>query len=72
MAAMTREGIEVKAGQVWRDLDRRVKRTVTVTCVHPDASPNPYAEVVSSYGAKSRIRIDRMHKHAQGFALVED
>ncbi len=71
MSALTREGIEVKVGQVWRDLDKRVKRTVTVQSVHTDAT-HPYAIVKSSFGPVSRIRIDRMHKHAQGFALVED
>lgn len=61
----TREGIEVKPGQVWRDLDKRVKRTVTVERVD-----NGRAYVTSSNGAKSQIAIKRMHKTATGFALV--
>ena len=63
----TREGIEVKPGQVWRDLDKRVNRTVTVERVD-----NGTAHVVSTNGAKSRIAIKRMHKHGRGFALVSD
>lgn len=68
---VTREGITVRVGQVWRDLDKRMKRTVTVEDV-VQASPAPYAFVRSSAGVASRIRITRMHKHGQGFALVSD
>lgn len=71
MTAVTREGVVVAAGQVWRDLDKRVRRTVTVVEVHPEAAPHPYAYVKSSTGPYSRIRISRMHKHAQGFALAQ-
>ena len=67
MSALTKEGIEVKAGQVWRDLDPRVKRTVTVLSVE-----GRFAYVQSSYGSKSRIQIARMHRHAQGVALVSE
>lgn len=65
----TREGIEVKPGQVWRDLDKRMDRTVTVQSVSIDGK---FANVVSSNGSKSKIAIKRMHKHGQGFALVSD
>ena len=61
----TRDGIEVKPGQVWRDLDKRVHRTVTVERIE-----GRFAYVTSTNGAKSRIQIARMHKHAHGFALV--
>lgn len=63
----TREGIEVKPGQVWRDLDKRVKRTVTVESVS-----NGRACVVSSNGSKSCISVKRMHKSSHGFELVSD
>lgn len=66
----TKEGVAVEVGQVWRDLDRRMNRTVTVIEVRPDARPHPYARVVSSAGVKSQLRISRMHKHATGFELI--
>lgn len=62
---VTRENIIVKPGQVWRDLDKRVKRTVTVESVSAGV-----AKVISTNGARSRIRVSRMHKHGQGFELV--
>lgn len=65
---VTKEGIEVKPGQVWRDCDKRVKRTVVVKRVE-----GGFAHVVSEpYGSKSRIAIKRMHKHAQGFVLLSE
>ena len=65
---ITKEGVQVREGQVWRDLDKRVKRTVKVERVD---AVNGIAHVVSTNGAKSKIRIKRMHKHGQGFSLVD-
>ncbi len=65
---ITKEGVQVREGQVWKDLDKRVKRTVKVERV--DAL-NGIAHVVSTNGAKSKISIKRMHKHGQGFSLVD-
>lgn len=63
---MTRDGVLVAPGQVWRDLDKRVLRTVTVERVSDGT-----AFVVSSInGARTRIAIRRMHKYGQGFELV--
>lgn len=64
---ITKEGIEVKVGQVWRDLDKRMQRTVTVERV-----ANGFAYVLSSSGSRSRISLMRMHKHATGFSLIEE
>jgi hypothetical protein len=69
---VTKEGITVRAGQVWRDLDKRSDRTVTVIEVQPDALPHPYAYVRTSAGRYTRVRISRMHWHAQGYALVSE
>jgi hypothetical protein len=72
---ITREGIEVRPGQVWRDLDKRVHRTVTVERVDAE---NGVACVISNplnpkaRPARSRIAIKRMHMHGQGFALVAE
>jgi len=66
MSNTTKEGIEVKPGQVWRDLDkRRNGRTRTVVAVedgkaHMDGTP------------KTKVSIARMHKGSTGWSLVSD
>ena len=77
-AITTREGIVVKAGQVWRDLDRRTQgprggeRTGTITTV----SARDGICIMSIDGAQpyrtTRIQIRRMHKGATGWALVSE
>ena len=62
----TKEGIEVKPGQVWLDLDKRMwGRKVRIT------------EVLDGFayygkGARDRIAIRRMHTHSTGFRLAEE
>lgn len=79
----TREGIEVKVGQVWQDLDKRMDgRTVLVENIDytsDRACNGPVAEVRSCYGPNnvtigsiSRISIRRMHKHSTGWKLIKD
>lgn len=66
----TKEGIEVKAGQVWLDLDKRTggERKVRVLSVSDGRA------VVQAVGHGSqpisRISISRMHKMSTGWALV--
>lgn len=61
---VTKNGIEVKPGQVWQDLDKRMagrKRKVLSVVddkVHMDGSP------------KTRVSISRMHKSSTGWMLV--
>lgn len=63
MINATKEGIEVKPGQVWRDLDKRMNgRTRTVLAVldgkaHMNGVP------------KTKVSISRMHKGSTGWAL---
>jgi len=63
---MTKEGILVEAGQVWRDLDKRCSaRKITIT------------EVKGGFAyydkpRKGRISIQRMHQHSTGYALVKE
>ena len=61
---ITKEGIEVKPGQVWRDLDKRMRgRTVTVIFA--------VAGVARVKGAReTEIAVRRMHRHSTGWALV--
>lgn len=61
---VTRDGTEVKIGQVWRDLDKRMRgRTIEIRAVS-----DGYAFAGPSL--KTKIRISRMHKHSSGFELV--
>jgi hypothetical protein len=65
----TKEGIEVKGGQRWRDLDYRMSgRIVEVVHVIGDTA------VVHRVGDNSKrntvLSINRMHKHSTGWALV--
>ena len=63
----TREGIEVKAGQVWRDLDKRMKgRTVTVLAVAHDFAMVKGAKKIT------RLAVARMHRHSTGWELAQD
>lgn len=66
---VTREGIEVKPGQVWRDLDYRQDNARRVTVERVE---NGVAYVKSNRGATSRVAVKRMHKHATGYALVAE
>lgn len=72
-ANVTRDGVEVKPGQVWRDLDKRMDgRRVQVVEV-----TNGKAVVVGLSGngavnpfSKSRISVARMHRSSTGWELV--
>jgi len=67
----TREGIEVKPGQVWRDLDKRmVNRTVRVHAIE-DGYAMAFVLVNGQAGKPTRLAIRRMHKATTGWALVE-
>lgn len=64
----TREGILVRQGQIWEDLDtRQSKRRVVIESV-----ADGEAQVRDHYGTKrSTLSVSRMHKHSTGFRLVE-
>lgn len=64
----TREGLLVRRGQIWEDLDtRQSKRRVVVESVAAGE-----AHVRDHYGAKhSTLSVSRMHRHSTGFRLVE-
>ncbi|MFD4242735.1 hypothetical protein ACFWP3_14210 [Streptomyces sp. NPDC058525] len=64
----TREGILVRRGQIWGDLDtRKNQRRVVVEFVKSGR-----ARVRAHYGTRrSTISVSRMHKHSTGFRLVE-
>lgn len=71
MAAITKEGIEVEVGQVWRDLDKRMgnrqRKVIAIVSgmahmAHPEIHQLP----------PTWVSIARMHKHSAGWALVTD
>jgi hypothetical protein len=70
---MTREGVEVRPGQVWRDLDKRMDgRLVQVVEV---TNGKAYVVRVSGNGmvnpfGRSRISVARMHRSSTGWELV--
>lgn len=65
----TKNGIEVKVGQVWRDLDKRMFNRERVVVEVKDGK----ARMQSKYGAfPTWVSIRRMHRHSTGWALVND
>ncbi|MGW3197116.1 hypothetical protein ACWDBD_21500 [Streptomyces sp. NPDC001118] len=64
----TREGILVRRGQIWENLDIwQNQRRVVVEFVESGR-----ARVRAHYGTRrSTISVSRMHKHSRGFRLVE-
>ncbi|MFF8918027.1 hypothetical protein ACF08M_33175 [Streptomyces sp. NPDC015032] len=64
----TREGILVRRGQIWEDLDtRQSKRRVVIESI-----ADGEARVRDHYGTKhSTLSVSRMHRHSTGFRLVE-
>jgi hypothetical protein len=82
---LTKEGIEVKVGQVWRDLDyRQAGRHVCVVEVRDSVLRNGKLETAEPYAVVQRCQMDgtiygngttrlairRMHKSSTGWALL--
>lgn len=67
---VTKEGIEVKPGQVWKDLDKRQEgRQCKVMAIeNGKAKMQHYAR--GRLGSKTTVSIRRMHKHSTGWELV--
>ncbi|WP_371793080.1 hypothetical protein OG285_32640 [Streptomyces sp. NBC_01471] len=62
----TREGILVRRGQIWEDLDTRQSKRRVVESV-----ADGEAQVRDHYGTKySTLSVSRMHKHPTGLRLV--
>ena len=72
MIHITKDGIEVKVGQLWRDCDRRVgvriRRVAAITndgralMAHPETDKYP----------TTKVSIRRMYRHSTGWVLVKD
>lgn len=71
----TNEGIEVKVGQVWRDLDKRKnnRQIVVVLALNAKANVAPFVNGQRQRrGRQTTLSINRMHKHSTGWALMQD
>jgi hypothetical protein len=70
---VTKEGVEVKVDQVWRDCDKRMNgRCVKVVEVsNGKALVQSYSKIGGAGGTKRRISIARMHRHSTGWVLVK-
>jgi len=71
ITTVTRDGIEVKPGQIWRDCDKRCpKRILIVDRVEPGyAFMRGMQHGHLRYGRQVRVSISRMHPHSTGFEL---
>lgn len=70
MSAVTKEGVEVKVGQVWEDLDARQQgRSRLVVAVDGDKA---VMTPVNSHAPRTKVAIRRMHKHSTGWKLIKD
>ena len=74
-AFVTKDGVHVKPGQLWRDLDKRqANRKVVVL----DLGNMSYLGKVlvrnaaSPTGTKRWLSVSRMHRHSTGFELVAE
>lgn len=81
----TKEGVTVRVGQIWKDLDKRVNRFVKVVGVidgkaivrrcNQSSMSQPCDCTCENFVCntkKTKLSINRMHKHATGWALVQD
>jgi len=69
VSAITKEGIEVFPGQLWRDLDKRMDgRTLEVWLVNGGYA---FMKRRNGAGKMTKIAISRMHKSSTGWALVQ-
>lgn len=75
-SAITKEGIEVKKGQVWRDLDKRITNRHAMVETVRDGKAVMYlctaeGRIINSM-REIKIAVTRMHKSSTGWALVRD
>ena len=63
---VTKEGVTVKVGQVWRDLDKRFVRDAEVVFVDAELGKAH----MRTGGRETKVSIKRMHKSSTGWALV--
>jgi hypothetical protein len=70
-ANYTKEGIEVKRGQVWRDLDKRMTGRLCRVGKVVGGRAEMFTIVNGQAGKRTTVAIRRMHRHSTGWELVE-
>lgn len=68
----TKEGVLVKAGQVWRDLDKRCPDRLFEVVEVTFGKAIMRGCSARWFGAKTNVSIRRMHKHSAGWELVSE
>lgn len=70
MSNVTKEGVVVKVGQIWEDLDTRMggRRRRVVDVYHGMAVMGS----VQTGSSPTKVQVKRMHKCSTGWKLVED
>jgi hypothetical protein len=69
----TKEGVEVQVGQIWQDLDSRMrgrKRKVVAILGERVLMDEPTASLLNKVNP-TRVSIRRMHRHSTGWALID-
>lgn len=73
---VTKDGVEVKVGQVWRDLDKRMNgrrvqvREIGAMTFEGKVRVQNFTDHSGATGTKRWLAVSRMHRHSSGFALV--
>ena len=75
--AITKHGIQVKPGQIWRDLDRRTGdrhcRVEALTVDHKALMQPVTPTNFRAIGTRcTKVAVARMHKGSTGWELVKD
>lgn len=69
---LTLDGIDVRVGQIWRDLDRRKPgRRCRVVEIHDGRAIMEPDKPHQSRKAQTSVSIKRMHNHSTGWELVK-
>lgn len=74
MNGITKEGVTVRIGQVWRDLDKRMgDRTCTVLAIDSDGKKwTAFMRVDGTFARITRVNVARMHKSSTGWKLEKE
>lgn len=72
IANTTKEGILVKPGQLWRDLDKRMTGRVCRVGKVEGGKAQMFVMVNGLAGKSTVVSIRRMHKSSTGWAIVKE
>lgn len=67
---LTKDGVLVKPGQHWEDLDKRMHGRVVEVISVDQYNGTWKALVMPDVGRYSKISISRMYVHSKGFKLI--